>query len=113
MAEQIRVETTTDSAQDASRLAESVVNARLVACAQVVGPIQSTYWWEGAATTDEEWLLILKTAGDRLDALVAHLRREHSYDVPEIVAVPVVGGNPDYLRWITEETRSATGQQGA
>lgn len=105
MTEQIRVETTTDSAQDASRLAESVVTARLVACAQVVGPIRSTYWWDGSATTDEEWLLTLKTAADRLDALVGHLRREHSYNVPEVVAVPVVGGNPDYLQWVTEETR--------
>lgn len=113
MTDHVRVETTTDSAQDAGRLAESVVNARLVACAQLVGPIQSTYWWEGSATTDEEWLLILKTAADRLDALVAHLRREHSYEVPEIVAVPVTGGNPDYLRWVTDETRSSTTPPGA
>ncbi|MGH3448159.1 MAG: divalent-cation tolerance protein CutA [Nocardioidaceae bacterium] len=108
MADHVRVETTTDSAEDANRLTESVVNARLVACAQVVGPIRSTYWWEGAATTDEEWLLVLKTAADRLDALVAHLRHEHAYAVPEIVAVPVTGGNPDYLQWVTDETRASS-----
>lgn len=107
MTDHVRVETTTDSADDARRLAESVVTARLVACAQVVGPIQSTYWWEGTAATDEEWLLVLKTAADWLDALIAHLRHEHSYEVPEIVAVPVSGGNPDYLRWVTEETRTS------
>ncbi|MQA82139.1 MAG: divalent cation tolerance protein CutA [Streptosporangiales bacterium] len=105
MSEHVRVETTIDDRDAAARLAESVVGARLVACAQVVGPIRSTYRWDGATTTDEEWLLVMKTAGDRLDELVAHLRDAHPYDVPEIVAVPVVGGNPDYLAWLTAETR--------
>lgn len=103
--EHVRVETTIDSAAGAARLAESVVEARLVACAQVSGPINSTYWWEGAANTDEEWLVVMKTAADRLDDLVAHLSGVHPYDVPEIVAVPVVGGHPEYLGWLTEETR--------
>ncbi|MQA05681.1 MAG: divalent cation tolerance protein CutA [Streptosporangiales bacterium] len=105
MSEHVRVETTIDSERGAAELAEAVVNARLVACAQLVGPIRSTYWWEGAATTDEEWLLVLKTAADRLDDLVAHLSDVHPYEVPEIVAVPVVGGHPGYLQWVTAETR--------
>lgn len=107
MTEHVRVETTIDSERGAAELAESVVSARLVACAQLVGPIRSTYWWEGAATTDEEWLLVLKTAADRLDDLVAHLNQVHPYEVPEIVAVPVVGGHPGYLEWVTAETRSS------
>lgn len=105
MSEHVRVETTIDDRDVAERLAASMVEARLVACAQLVGPIRSTYWWDGAATTDEEWLIVMKTAADRLDDLVAHLRDAHPYDVPEIVAVPVVGGNPDYLAWLTAETR--------
>ena len=105
MSDHVRIETTVDSAEGAQRLADSLVTARLVACAQVVGPIRSTYWWEGAATTDEEWLIVLKTAADRLDDVVAHLREVHPYDVPEVVAVPVVDGHPDYLRWVTTETR--------
>lgn len=107
MSEHLRVETTIDDRDAADRLAASVVEARLAACAQLVGPIRSTYWWDGAATTDEEWLIVMKTAADRLDDLVAHLRGAHPYDVPEIVAVPVVGGNPDYLDWLTAETRRA------
>lgn len=101
----VRVETTTGGRDEARALAESVVAARLVACAQVSGPIASSYRWQGKVETDEEWLLVCKTAADRLGALVAHLRAEHSYDVPEIIAVPVTGGDPDYLAWVTDETR--------
>lgn len=105
MAEHVRVETTIDGEPGARALAESVVTARLVACAQVSGPIRSTYWWDGGATTDEEWLVVMKTAADRLEQLVAHLTEVHPYEVPEIVAVPVVGGHQEYLRWVTTETR--------
>jgi len=105
MTDHVRVETTTGSRDEAQALAASVVAHRLVACAQVSGPIASSYRWQGAVETDEEWLLVCKTAADRLGPLVAHLRAEHSYDVPEIIAVPVVGGNPDYLTWVTDETR--------
>ncbi|HEY3685528.1 MAG TPA: divalent-cation tolerance protein CutA [Streptosporangiaceae bacterium] len=106
MTEHVRVEVTAGSRAGAASLAESVVAARLAACAQVSGPITSSYRWEGAVRTDEEWLLVCKTAADRLDDLVAHVRAAHPYDVPEIVAVPVAGGNPDYLAWVTAETRT-------
>lgn len=105
MHEHVRVETTVDSADGAASLARSVVESRLGACAQVAGPIASTYRWEGAVTTDQEWLVVMKTAADRLDELVAHLRSAHPYDVPEVVATPVVGGNSDYLGRVTAETR--------
>lgn len=101
----VRVETTVDSTDGAAALARSVVETRLVACAQVVGPIASTYRWQGAVTTDQEWLVVMKTAADRLDELVAHLRSAHPYDVPEVVATPIVGGNQDYLGWVTAQTR--------
>jgi len=109
MAEHVRVEATAGSRDEAQALAASVVTARLVACAQVSGPIASSYRWRGAVETDEEWLLVCKTAADRLGALVEHLRAEHSYDVPEIIAVPITGGNPDYLTWLTDETREDAG----
>ncbi|MDS1271500.1 divalent-cation tolerance protein CutA [Lipingzhangella sp. LS1_29] len=108
MRQHVRVETTTDSRQEALALASTAIEARLAACAQVNGPITSVYQWQGAIENDEEWLVVFKTAHDRLDDLVARLRAEHSYDVPEIIAVPIIGGNPAYLDWLRDETRESS-----
>ncbi|MFC4589332.1 divalent-cation tolerance protein CutA [Sphaerisporangium corydalis] len=83
---------------------------RLAACAQVVAPIASTYWWEGEVQRSDEWLLFMKTTSDRFDDLAAHVRGLHSYEVPEIVAVPLVAGTADYLEWIKRETNSGPGE---
>ncbi|GAA0995400.1 divalent-cation tolerance protein CutA [Acrocarpospora macrocephala] len=104
MAEYIEVRVTAGSAEEADRICGAVVGGRLAACAQVVGPIVSTYWWEGQVQRSEEWLLLLKTRAELFDELARSVRAEHSYDVPEIVAVALVDGIPDYLTWITEET---------
>ncbi len=101
----VRVETTVDNREAAELVAGSVVEHRLAACAQVGGPIRSLYRWEGETQADEEWTVVFKTAADRLDDLVEHLLQAHPYDVPEIVAVPVTGGNPAYLAWVRDETR--------
>jgi periplasmic divalent cation tolerance protein len=97
--------TTVDSAGAADRLARSAVEARAAACAQVVGPISSTYRWQDAITTDQEWQVVLKTTTDAVDRLTAHIAANHTYDVPEIVTVPVLGGSAAYLTWVTDETR--------
>ena len=86
-------------------LSRSAVEARLAACGQVVGPIKSTYWWEGKVETAQEWYVVFKTTTERYPALEAHIREQHSYDVPEIVVTPIVAGNPAYLDWVTTETR--------
>ncbi len=101
----MRVETTVDTRDGAEHLARSVIEHRLAACAQVGGPITSYFRWEGRVQADEEWTVVIKTAADRLDELVAHLGAVHPYDVPEVVAVPVTGGNPAYLEWVRDETR--------
>ena len=75
---------------------------RLAACAQVAGPIRSTYRWQGRVETAEEWHCHLKTSADRAPDLIARIRGLHPYDVPEIIAVPIVGGDPEYLRWVGE-----------
>jgi len=100
----VEVVTTTDSREKADGLAWSAVESRLAACAQVVGPIASTYWWRGQVESATEWICILKTTALRSEELMAHLRQEHTYDNPEIVAIPIVGGSPDYLTWIARET---------
>lgn len=101
----LQVQTTTDSRAEAVELAHDAVAARLAACAQVAGPIASTYWWEESLERTEEWLIILKLPADRYEALAEFLAERHSYDEPEITATAIVAGSPAYLSWISEETR--------
>ncbi len=100
----LQVMTTLESRTAADRLADALVRERLAACVQTVGPIRSTYWWEGAVQTAEEWLCLAKTAESRYPALEARIRELHSYDVPEITAVQFAVGSADYLGWIGTET---------
>ncbi|HCU91671.1 MAG TPA: divalent-cation tolerance protein CutA [Actinobacteria bacterium] len=101
----VQVQTTTDSRAEAMELARAAVEARLAACAQVAGPIASTYWWEDGIERAEEWLLMLKLPAAGYQALADFLAQRHSYDEPEIVATPIVAGSDAYLSWIAEETR--------
>jgi periplasmic divalent cation tolerance protein len=103
--EYLQVQTTTDSRAEAVELAQAAVEARLAACAQVAGPIASTYWWEGGVERAEEWLIMLKLPADRYDELAEMLTERHSYDEPEIIATPIVAGSAAYLSWLDEETR--------
>lgn len=102
----LQVTTTTDSEAEAQTLARVAVENRLAACAQVLSPIRSTYWWEGRVESAQEWMVILKTTAGRVEDLIRRLLAEHSYDTPEVVAVPIVAGHPAYLEWIAEETRA-------
>ena len=99
------MQTTTDSRAEAMELARVAVESRLAACAQVAGPMTSTYWWDDGVERAEEWLVMLKLPADRYDELAALLTERHSYDEPEIVATPIIRGSASYLTWITEETR--------
>ncbi|GIH69847.1 divalent-cation tolerance protein CutA [Sphaerimonospora thailandensis] len=105
MGEYVQVQVAVDDRDRAASLARSAVGARLAACAQLVGPITSTYWWEDRIETAEEFLLLLKTTGESVDRLTEHIRAEHPYDTPEIVALPIEGGLAAYLDWIAAETR--------
>jgi periplasmic divalent cation tolerance protein len=104
MVELLQVLTTAGSRAEADLIAEALVEARLAACVQIVGPITSRYWWDGAMETAEEWLCLAKTTADRYPDVEAAIKQRHSYDEPEIVALPVVGGSPSYLDWVTRET---------
>jgi periplasmic divalent cation tolerance protein len=101
----LQVQTTTDSRGEAMELARAAVTARLAACAQVTGPVTSTYWWEGELERAEEWLILLKLPVSRYEELAGFLTERHSYDEPEIVATPIVAGTGGYLSWIEDETR--------
>lgn len=100
------VMSTTDSESAARALAAGAIDAKLGACAQIVGPITSVFRWEHEVQTEQEWRVEIKTAADRVGDLTEHIKANHSYDVPEIVATPLTGGSAEYLEWLVQETRS-------
>ncbi len=96
----IQVLTTAGTKEDAQKIAQSVVEKRLAGCAQVIGPITSTYRWEGKLETAEEWLCIIKSRKDLYKELEKAIQQIHPYKVPEILAVPVVEGSQSYMEWL-------------
>lgn len=105
MTEFIQLFTTTEKRDDAEIISKRVVEQRLVACAQVIGPIKSTYWWKEKIEQTEEWLCIMKSRGDLYEALEKAIKSIHPYEVPEIVAVPIVSGSQSYLAWLEQELK--------
>jgi len=99
------VTVTTPQEALAHTIAEAAVRERLAACAQVHGPIASVFRWEGRLDRATEWYCHLKTTRTAVPALEARIRTLHPYQVPEIIAIPIVAGNPAYLDWIGQEVR--------
>jgi len=99
----IRIVTTTGTRDDAQRIADALVERRLVACAQVGGPIRSTYRWQGEVHRDEEFTCTMKTARALYERVEQAIRQMHPYDEPEILATPIVAGSAGYLRWLAEQ----------
>ncbi len=108
MAQHIQVHTTVEHRQDAAAIARTLVERRLAACAQILGPIASTYWWKGKIETTEEWACIAKSRLDAYPELEAAIREVHPYETPEIIATPIVAGSRDYLDWIGQEVTGPT-----
>lgn len=89
------------STSEALKIARAVVRKRLAACANVLSaPVESVYRWEGHIQEAREYLLVIKTTARRLEPLEKEVKRLHSYEVPEFIALPVAGGSREYLRWI-------------
>jgi periplasmic divalent cation tolerance protein len=102
MPDYVQILTTTEAKDDANAIARTLVEERLAACVQVIGPITSTYRWNDEIETAEEWLCLIKTSSQRYAEVEERIRAVHPYDVPEILAIPVVAGNPGYLDWLQE-----------
>ena len=96
---------TTPSPQEALRIGRAVVADRLAACANVLPGVTSVFRWQGEVQEEGETALILKTRSDLVERLTTRVKELHSYDCPCVVALPIAGGNPDFLQWIAEETR--------
>ncbi len=90
---------------EAETIARTLVGERLVACANVLGPMRSFYWWEGKVQDDAEVALVLKTRRSLIDAATTRIKALHSYDCPCVVALDISGGNAEFLNWIANETR--------
>lgn len=98
----VQVLTAVGSAEEAERISTALVERRLAACVQTVGPLRSRYRWQGAVEVAEEWHCLAKTARRRYPEVEAAIRELHSYEEPEIVAVPIVAGSAGYLAWLDE-----------
>jgi periplasmic divalent cation tolerance protein len=92
------------SAEEAAAVTAALLDARLAACVQTIGPVESRYWWQGAQQTATEWVCVAKSRTALVDDITAAVRAVHSYEVPEVVATPIVGGSADYLAWVEAET---------
>jgi periplasmic divalent cation tolerance protein len=103
----VQVATTAQTKEEAERIARVLVEERLAACVQVIGPVQSVFRWKEAVESSLEWLCLAKTTRDVLGTVEAAIRAHHSYEVPEIVATPIVEGSADYLAWLSAQVGPA------
>lgn len=98
---------TTSGEAEAARIARILVDERLCACANVISGMRSFYRWQGEVQDDREAVLILKTRDSLADSATERIKALHGYDLPCVVVLPLVGGNPDFLSWIEKETAAA------
>ena len=103
MTDKIVVLSTCDSREGASTLARGLIEQRLAACVNILPGVESVYRWKGELETASEWLLIIKSRRDLFPALRAAIEKLHTYEVPEIIALPIVEGSESYLEWLARE----------
>jgi periplasmic divalent cation tolerance protein len=95
---------TIDTSANAQKLADKLLSARKAACVNIIPKVSSQYWWQGKIEKADEVMLVVKTRAALLDELITLVKQNHTYSVPEIIALPIIGGNPDYLAWLEKET---------
>ncbi len=101
----VQISTTTEKKSEAEKISVKLVQMRLAACAQIIGPITSVYWWKGEMVTDEEWLCIFKTHKVLIREVERIIQEIHPYEVPEFIAIPITQGSHNYLSWIDNELK--------
>ena len=91
---------TTSSEGEARKIADLLLNERKAACVNIVPKVESLYWWQGNIESAQEYLLIVKTNTAKLKEITDLIKKVHTYEVPEIIALPIIGGNEDYIKWL-------------
>jgi periplasmic divalent cation tolerance protein len=99
----IQIQTMVPKKSDAKKIADVLVRKKLSACTQVVGPIESVYNWKGRLEKSKEWLVLIKTKKSLYKKAEREIKKAHPYDVPEIIATPIVAGSRAYLNWVEKE----------
>jgi len=100
----IQISTTTETKEQAQTIAQHLVEAKLAACVQITGPTTSIYRWKGKVENAQEWLCLIKTRDDLFKKVEAAIKKLHPYETPEIIAMPIVKGSKEYMKWIDEES---------
>ncbi len=99
----IIVYVTSANVREGKKIAEMLLTRKKAACVNIVPAVESYYWWRGEIASAKECLLIIKSNSELLDDIVDLVKKEHTYDIPEIIAVPIMGGSGDYLKWVQGE----------
>lgn len=102
MTEYIQVLTTLENRDDAEKIARALVEKRIAACVQIMGPLTSFFQWQGKLDSAEEFLCVIKSRSDLFQEMETIIKSMHPYEVPEILATPITKGNKDYLSWLAE-----------
>ncbi len=111
MKESVQALMTTPSRACARRIARTLVDRRLAACVQIVGPIESIYRWQGRVETAKEWLCLIKTTRSRFRTVAVTIEELHPYDTPEVVALPIADGSQRYLEWLAASVHPTPAKQ--
>ena len=112
MSHHIVVITTTSTKREAIKIVRRLLEERLIACANVIGPVSSLFWWKDKIDEATEFLVLMKSSKKLFDKLLERVKAIHSYEVPEIIALPILKGLPSYLSWLEANLRSGSDDGG-
>lgn len=104
-AEFVVIFVTASTEEEAKKIESTLLDQRKAACVNIILGIKSSFWWKGEIETAQEVLLVIKTKTSKLNEIIRIVKEIHSYETPEVIALPIIGGNEDYLRWIGKEVK--------